>query len=199
MPDAVLLAGGESRRFGRAKAATAWRGKSLAAHVRDALPASTGRVVLVLRRRGDAAPLAADVVTADVPGSAPGPLAGVVAGLRACVAERAWVLACDLPGLRTGVLEALAAAWRTDDRILVPVWRGWSQPLCALYAVSAADDLERAGSRSLNGALMAVGARLLPEAAIRPHDPRGLSFLNVNTPADLEMLAARLPEPESEG
>jgi len=191
MPDAVLLVGGESRRFGRPKAAARWRGKALAAHVRDALPDGVGRIVLVQRRADDTPPIAADVVTADAPGSAPGPVAGVVAGLRACAQDRAWVVACDLPGLQPAVLEELARAWEPNDVALIPVWAGRLQPLCALYAASSADALEAAadsGIRSLIGALEAVGARILPEERIRPFDPCGLSFHNVNTPADLDAL-----------
>lgn len=189
--DAVLLAGGASRRYGRPKAEAAWRGRTLAEHVLDALPDRTGRTVLVLRAEGDPVPVATDALTHDPPGSPAGPLHGVIAGLRACAAPLAWVLACDLPGLGTPLLEMLAAAHRPGDAAVVPVWNGRQQPLCALYEVAAADALEAAardGVRSVRGALETIAPRFLAEDEVRAADPLGLSFHNVNSPADLESL-----------
>lgn len=189
--DTVLLAGGRARRFGGEKARAEWRGRTLAAHVLAARPAGPGRTVLVLRGRGDPEPVAADTVTWDDPDAPPGPLRGALAGLQACTADWAWVTACDLPGLKPAVLELLRDAARPGDDAVVPEWGGCPQPVCALYAVSAAAELAAAtaaGIRSLNGALARMQVRRLSEDEVRAADPAGTSFVNVNRPADLALL-----------
>jgi molybdopterin-guanine dinucleotide biosynthesis protein A len=117
----------------------------------------------------------------------------VIAGLEACTAERAWVLACDLPALSGDVLEALAAAFRPGDDVVLPESAGRLQPLCALYAVQAAVPLRAAaiaGRRSLLDACASLQVRVLGEAARRRADPHDASFQNINTPADLARLEA---------
>ena len=199
--DTVLLAGGLSQRFGRPKAGAEWRGSTLAARVLSARPACPGRTVLVLRAEDDPRPVSADVVTWDDPADPPGPLRGVIAGLRACNAEWAWVTACDLPGLTPAVLTLLRAEARPGDDVVVPEWDGREQPLCALYAVSAAEGLAAAladGERSLAGALKRLSVRRLPQERIRSVDPAGTSFVNVNRPEDLALLEQKADRQEND-
>lgn len=89
---AVVLCGGESRRFGSDKTAALLHGRTLLDHVLDGLPKDwpvicvgaerpTGRTVRWVRE--------------DPPGG--GPLAGVVAGSRATATALLVVLAADMP------------------------------------------------------------------------------------------------------
>jgi len=72
---------------------------------------------------------------------------------------------------------------------VLSVWEGRPQPLVALYRTSFAGWLRarlQAGERSPARALASLPHVCLPEATCRALDPRGLSFLNVNTPSELE-------------
>jgi molybdenum cofactor guanylyltransferase len=201
---AVVLAGGRSRRFGAVKADADWRGRDLLEHVLRALPSE--RVHTLLVTRPGQAPLGAaagfDAVVEDDPADAACPLRGVIRGLRACPARWAWVVACDLPLLRPDLLRLLLQQAAPGDLAVVPQWRGRIQPLCALYATAAADGLASSlatGERSIHGALAAIGFRTIPETDLCGVDPRGTSFVNVNTPQDLtDLESAACDRPETE-
>jgi len=200
----VILAGGRSRRFGAVKADALWRGHELLAHVLRAFPPECAHKLLVTRPE-QVAPAAAarfDAVVSDDPGDPAGPLRGVIRGLRACPTDWAWVVACDLPLVRPGLLRLLLSRADADDLAVVPEWAGRLQPLCALYACASADNLAAcltAGERRLRGAVATIGFRTVAETDLCEVDPHGLSFVNVNTPqdlADLESVARGPSETE---
>ena len=71
------------------------------------------------------------------------------------------------------------------------------QPLVALYPSEYAEDLAdfaAAGERSLIGALVRAGQLVFEEGPCRAFDPDGRSFLNVNTPEQLEEVEKLLKE-----
>ncbi len=190
---AVVLAGGESRRFGSDKPDAAWRGRDLLAHVLAAIPEECAHRLLVTRA-DQALPASADAFDAvvhDDPEAPAGPLRGLVRGLAACPADWAWVVACDLPLLRPDLLRLLRRLAEPGDSAVIPRWDDRLQPLCALYARAAAPALAaalNAGERTLRGAVATVGFRPVPASELRAVDPRGESFVNVNTPRELSAL-----------
>jgi molybdopterin-guanine dinucleotide biosynthesis protein A len=186
---AIVLCGGRSTRFGSDKGLAVWRGRRLVDHVLAGLPDERAGTILVLRGDQDRGPWPAAPVARDAAGDPEGPLRGVIGGLEACPTEWAWVVACDQPRVQAALLRALCAAAAPATGIIVPVWQGRLQPLTGLYRAAAAPRLKQAreaGRRSLIGALETVGFRRFPEERCRLSDPRGLGFLNVNRPTDLE-------------
>ena len=193
----VIVAGGLSRRFGCSKAHALWRGQSFLEHVLGALPCEPSAVVLVVRAEQDEGSWPIGRVIHDDPRLAEGPLRGVVLGLEHSERPWNWVLACDLPGVRTQLLRALRTRARSGVHAVVPRWRGRLQPLCALYAREAARalrvDLER-GERSIVRAVEALGYDEFDEDACRQLDPCGASFVNVNHPGELCALDSQQPQ-----
>ena len=179
---AVLLAGGESKRFGRDKA------EVLLGLVIDALPPRS-ETVLVQRRGQVPKTTRVDLVVTDDMALPDGPLRGIVAGLEAVKADWSWVLACDLPGVDKKLLKELLKH-RSDGSLgVIPEWEGRLQPLCALYSRQSARYLRRAiemGARSVHEALMDPRFVRVPEKRLRELDPEGRSFVNINTPEALE-------------
>ncbi len=120
-----------------------------------------------------------------------GPLAGVVAGLRAAASELALVVAGDMPDLQTAVLAELvrraaegssgAIALREGDRV---------RPLpCVVRvgaAAAAAAELLDAGTRRLRDLLDALGVMAIDEETWRALDPDGRTLLDVDEPRDLD-------------
>jgi molybdopterin-guanine dinucleotide biosynthesis protein A len=120
------------------------------------------------------------VVEDDVAGL--GPLAGILAGLRAARNDACLVIACDIPDVDVPLLEALA--WSTcGSEITVPVGpSGLYEPLFALYRKSIIPQIE---------SLLAGGERsVLPlfdrcrTVVVEFDDPGRLR--NLNTRADYE-------------
>jgi molybdopterin-guanine dinucleotide biosynthesis protein A len=186
---AVILAGGRSSRFGRDKAGVQLDGLSLLEHVLNGLPESRAETILVLREDQAEPGFPVDQVVLDDPALPAGPLRGIVSGLEAMTSGWAWVVACDLPGIMSALLEDLARARTTNALGVIPEWGGRIQPLCALYSHAALPILrEAAGSsaRSVTGALDKPGFLRFEEARCRKFDPEGRSFININTPDALE-------------
>ncbi len=117
----------------------------------------------------------------------PGPLSGFILGLEPVETEWVLVLACDLPRLDTGVLQAalhslpqistsvLAVLPRSDQQS-----RPW-EPLAGFYRTASLDSARQfyaAGGRSFQGWLAGIAVSELPA-------PPSM-LLNCNTPADLE-------------
>jgi molybdopterin-guanine dinucleotide biosynthesis protein A len=194
-PDVVILAGGMSSRFGGDKAAAVWRGRSLADHVLSRLPIARGEVVVVVRAGQDASPWGVVKVVHDDPALPEGPLRGLIAGLRRCPGDWAWVVGCDLPLLSADLLSALRLEIGPDTVAVVPQWRGRWQPLHALVATDAASALERSlvgGCGALVRALETLPATCFNEERCRLFAPDGACFTNVNRREDLAELEERL-------
>lgn len=141
----LVLCGGASRRMGVEKALLVFEGETLLERAAVALATIADPVFAATGNIGRLGPLAWTEV-ADAPSSQPGagPLAGIVAGLRAAPHPLVAVLAVDLPYADAGLLRRLAAAWRGESAIVPIDADGRTQPLHAVYAKSSADALSRA-------------------------------------------------------
>lgn len=193
---AVVLGGGQSRRFGQEKGLAQWRGRNLVDHVLQRLPRPRPVTLLVLRAEQTAAWSGRDGVDIVHDHAAhAGPLRGVIRGLEHLAEVRpaswTWIVACDQPLVNADLLCALLSETSPSTLAVVPEWNGRLQPLSGLYHTGAAADLRACherGETSLVGALETVGHRVYSARRCREHDPRGLGFMNVNRPADLNEL-----------
>jgi len=188
---AVVLAGGRSSRMGADKGTLDFCGVRMIDHVTRSLGALTDRVVVVARSRDQLGNVDAAVIEDDEPYA--GPLCALVAGLRATGAERCVVVACDMPFLNAALLERLVALPGEHDDAAIPTTSAGPEPLHAVYRDCAIEPMLSAvasGERSLRGALDRLQVRWMPETEWRPIDPEGRSFLNVNTPEELEKAVA---------
>jgi molybdenum cofactor guanylyltransferase len=148
----LVLAGGRGTRMGGLdKGLQPLHGEPLAAHVLKRLAPQTGPLIISANRHADVyatlgAPFGATVIADTLPGF-PGPLAGLLAGLRA--ASTAFVLSapCDSPGLPDDLAARLAEALEAHDADIATVTTINSDgstsihPVFALLRVSLADDL----------------------------------------------------------
>ncbi len=188
-PGAIILAGGQSRRMGRAKALLRLRpkGPRLIELVRAAIQPVADEIVLSTNTPADFAWLGLPLVADAVPGA--GPLAGLAAGLAALRSEWALLIACDMPFLVTDLLRYLADQRRAGDLAVVPLnAAGRPEPLCALYHQACLPALHAqlaTGDYAMHAWLDRIASRRIPAADLRPYDPALRSFRNLNTPDDL--------------
>ncbi len=182
-----ILIGGKSSRFGRDKALFDFQGRPMALVGAERVGQVVDQVTLV----GDPqqySRLGLRVIPDRI--SDAGPLAGIAAALEDSSAPHTLVVGCDMPFLRTALLERLLAlAAESKAQALVPLGNdGRPQPLCSVYAASAAGTVcsaLAAGVRKITDALDQLETVYLDPADYADVDPTGESFRNINTPADL--------------
>lgn len=185
----VILAGGRATRMGGAdKALVPLGGEAMLAHVIRRFAPQVG--ALALNAGGDPARFAGfalPVIPDPVPGQ-PGPLAGILAGMRWGVqvgASHVVTAATDTPFLPGDLVARLReVATQAHEPIALAETGTGLHPTFGLWPVTLADDLDlalAAGTRKVAAWALGEGAARA-RFADRPYDP----FFNVNTPADLD-------------
>jgi molybdenum cofactor guanylyltransferase len=198
-PAGIVLAGGRSSRFGRAKLLAVIEGEPLLWLPLRALAAAGCPEIIVAIGPDTPEPavppeLGSIVRFARDPEPFGGPLVGLRAGLAATNAALVIVVAGDQPGLPPALLVAMAEALAAPGgagaigAVALVDPGGVTRPLpCVLdrpQALSVATRLLTAGERSLRAVLAALDGREIPEAAWRPLDPDGGWTVDVDLPGD---------------
>ena len=199
----IVLAGGRSTRMGTPKAALQWHGSTLLRRVTGIVGRAVGGPVVVVRAPGQPLPaLSADIEVAEDPIEGRGPLQGLAAGLEAIGdrAEAAFLSSTDVPLLHPYFVARVLAAMDDDVDVVLPVARGYPQPLAAAYRVSLLPVIEELLAEDrLKPAFLFEACRvrrlsddeLLNGSRLARLDPALDSVLNLNEPGDYEAALAR--------
>jgi molybdopterin-guanine dinucleotide biosynthesis protein A len=181
----AVLAGGASRRFGRAKMLTILRGRPMIDYPLQALRAALGPeavVAVVAKRTTQLPPLSVPIW--QEPDEPQHPLCGLREALRRGDGADVLVCAGDMPLIDAAELRALLdAAAGTSAPVVLALVEGRLQPLCGLWRAEAAAALAATGSSiALHELARELGALAVARDDARP-------YLNVNTPTDLRLAA----------
>jgi molybdopterin-guanine dinucleotide biosynthesis protein A len=199
----IVLAGGRSSRMGSPKAALEWHGSTLLRRVTGIVGRAVGGPVVVVRAPGQPLPaLGPDVEVTEDRVEGRGPLQGLAAGLAALGnrAEVAFLSSTDVPLLHPYFVARVLAAMDDDSDVVLPVARGFPQPLAAAYRLSllptieellAADRLKPAFLFDACRVKRLADAELLGGSRLSALDPALDSVLNLNEPADYQAALAR--------
>ena len=208
---ALILAGGESRRMGQDKASLLLGEHTLLQSVVATLQPLFAEVIVSVRQPRDEIDL--PQVCDDLLHN--GPLAGLVAGLESINTPWLFALACDMPFITPAVIERLDCCrpkplptspcqgrslspsliregWGglgVACQAIVPMVRGYPQPLAAFYAASclpvARDCIKGSGKHSLRELLERLQVCYVNEAELLKADPTLASFFDLDTPQDM--------------
>ncbi len=185
----AILAGGRARRFGgRDKSRLVVQGQSIVARQIELLHTVVDEVFLIGHDPARFADLNLPVFADRVEGA--GALGGIVTALESTQADRVLVLACDMPFLVAGLLDALLTLSESCDGAWVRTARG-PEPLVACYRQSARGRIHEAiASGHLKAA--ELGRRLhlreLSEQEVSVFGPADHLLTNLNTPGDYARL-----------
>ena len=197
----VVVAGGRSVRFGaRDKTVADLAGKPLIRHTAERLLEATDH--LVVNCRDDQREVIAEALTGLDPTFAideepdRGPVGGIATGLRAAETPYAAVAAADMPLLDSGLFEYLFER-AADHDAAVPRPGDWFEPLHAVYRPEPMADaceaaLEEEDTRIIEP-LFSLDYVVVERSDLTAHGSLD-SFESVDTPADLQWAAERLPE-----
>jgi molybdopterin-guanine dinucleotide biosynthesis protein A len=125
-----------------------------------------------------------------------GPLGGILTALARSPVPWNLVVACDLPYLSAEWLRYLVGwAARSSARVVLPESDAGLEPLCAVYHRDAAATIRAAierGVLKVTRALEGLPVEVVAPAQVRPFDPRGVLFQNLNTPEEYKKARAEL-------
>ncbi|VVE78914.1 molybdenum cofactor guanylyltransferase MobA [Pandoraea sputorum] len=201
----LILAGGRGQRMGgRDKGLQPFAGRPLVEHVMARLRPQVGALLISANRNRDAYAAAlgadgADGVISDEIQNFSGPLAGMLAGLRAACTDYVLTVPCDSPYLPDDLGERLCVALNALPQADVPdsarplaAYASTAQgphPVFALLHRSLADDL----AATLAAGEHRVRAWLARHKAVQVHFGDERPFYNVNTLDDLLTDSPRAP------
>ncbi|MDQ3763596.1 MAG: NTP transferase domain-containing protein [Actinomycetota bacterium] len=205
----VVLAGGRSSRMGTPKAALEWHGSTLLRRTLGVLARAVDGPLLVVRAPAQSLPeIPPQVDVVEDPEEGLGPLQGIAAGLAALSgrAQVAFVCSTDLPFLHPAFVRRMLGALTDVTDVVLPVARGYPQPLAAAYRVTLAPLVaELVAAGDLRPAflfrhrrcrtLRLDDAALLADPVLAAADPALDSVVNVNSPDDYRT-ARRHPAPQ---
>jgi molybdenum cofactor guanylyltransferase len=126
----VILAGGSSTRMGRDKALIEIGGRTLLDIALDRMEPHVDGLMVIgdPDKYGHVGPF---VFADETPGL--GPLGGLITAMRYSSTDKLLVLACDMPGVESRLLDRLKMDLGNFTDAVVPMNAGRPEPLCAAY------------------------------------------------------------------
>lgn len=183
--NAIVLAGGHSRRMGTDKSMLSVAGRPMIEHICRQLRGTFTQVLISANDTEKFSFLGLPVVPDRIPDQ--GPLMAVASALRASDSELNLIVSCDVPEIKLAVVRRMLVEADGAD-VVVPVTNdGKEQPLFAVYRRSAGQYIEEAlesGGRRLRHIYGFCRVRFVEL------DDAGW-FANLNTMADYEQFRSR--------
>jgi molybdopterin-guanine dinucleotide biosynthesis protein A len=186
---AIVLAGGRSRRLGRDKALEVIGEQSLIQRVIERLSLISDDIIVVFssgEQVADKEFKGARTILDSYPAS--GALVGLYSGLKESKSTHNLVVGCDMPFLNIDLLHHLMSL-STGFDVVIPRLHDKMEPLHAVYSKDCISPIEsrlKEGNLKISDFIDAVKVRYVEQDEIDRFDPQHLSFMNVNSEADLE-------------
>jgi molybdopterin-guanine dinucleotide biosynthesis protein A len=206
---AIILAGGQSRRMGRPKAALMFGNCTILERLIETLSGSFNDILIMAAPvQSEGFPIERLLRTAPPSvhllhdrNAYQGAAVALAQGLAAAANDVAFACSCDLPLLRVEVVRALCEMLNGYEAV-IPEIGSKLQPLCGVYRRDVARVIETqlaSGERRLTHITATLRAYRPGELQLREIDPDLRSFMNVNTPEDYTRALAlkQSPEPEN--
>lgn len=191
----IILAGGKGSRINKNKALITFPdGKPLIQRSIRVLKGLFTEILIVANQREPYENFGLQVVEDLIKDS--GPLGGIFTGLSYSTSHFNFVIGCDMPFPQPGLIRLLLEK-RGDYDVVIPEAAGEVEPLFAVYSKKCLPViLHRLHERDLKvrSILTELKVRKIEEKKIDRIDPRHLSFININTEADLKNAGSLLQE-----
>ncbi len=191
MPNAIVLAGGRSSRFGTDKAFVKVGDSTIIESLLFLLCPIFDNLIIVTNHPAKHQAFPAKVVEDKIKGL--GPLGGIYSGLLASDSEQNFVVACDMPLLNPRLIHYIMSQARAE--VVVPRIKDKLEPLHAVYSKSCIPAIEKqiaSGDYKIQNFFAQIDVQYVEEPEIRQFDPNLTSFLNINLQKDLKKIEACL-------
>jgi molybdopterin-guanine dinucleotide biosynthesis protein A len=182
-----VQAGGESRRMGQDKALMPFLGRPLIQRVVDRLSPIAEEVIVTTNSPNDYRFLSLPLFPDLKPGR--GALGGLYTALSSATGDAVAVVACDMPFASASLIKAASRLLAEEDAdVVIPNSGGGLEPMHAIYrretCLPAIESAIEADKWRLISWFPQVKVRILQPEEIKPYDPSGLAFWNLNTPEE---------------
>lgn len=197
---AIILAGGKGKRMGyREKALIVLNGKPLITYVVRSLEKAVDNIIISVRDKAQE-----ELLIHVLPGYTyvhdayenTGPLSGILSGLTVCKDEYCFIAACDMPFINENAVKMLFKRSENHDAA-IPRWEDGSlEPLHAVYKCKPMIFETKKAIRNAEKVILAPVHRMRVNYVeiedIRKIDPGLRTFININTPEDLDNVYKKL-------
>lgn len=129
-----------------------------------------------------------------------GALGGLHTALSLAPSPKVFCVACDMPFLTPDLVSYILSLDSEEWDIVIPRLPEGLEPLCAVYSAQLAAPaglLLNGGEGRIRAILEGRRTRFISAAELQAVDPHLVSFLNVNTPGDLERALGKMEAPRS--
>lgn len=184
----VILAGGLNSRFsGRNKAMIEIDGKRILDRIYEVFSEIFEEIILVtndpLQYRSWDMTMTSDIF------SIRSSLTGIHAGLFCISNPYTFVTACDAPFLKKEMIQSLIQQITPKADVIIPETSTGLEPLCAVYSKQCLRPIERnliEQKFRIRDIFRQLRVKKVSETFLRETDPELISFINVNTPEELD-------------
>jgi molybdopterin-guanine dinucleotide biosynthesis protein A len=182
----LILAGGESSRYGKNKALVKVNGIPLIERVSRVMKSIFQEVILITNTPDEYSFLKLPMYEDLIKGL--GPLGGLFTGLTRMANDTGFFVGCDMPSLNSGLIRHIVEI-RDDCDVIVPRISGMMEPLHALYSKGCLPAIrELIDSRKYQTVqfFSEVSVKYVDEGLIRRFDPEIRCFYNINEPQQIK-------------
>ena len=183
--DALILAGGENTRIPVLKGFLEIRNRKIIEHNLDLLKRLFNRVLISANAPEFyfylGSPMVGDVLDSR------GPMTGILSALVSTESPAVFVTACDMPYINAILIQYIVEEWDSRFDAAIPLYERRPQPLFGIYSKRIADKMEwsiKTGRRSIRDFLREIAVFYINESKVESIDPKGRSFVNINTAED---------------
>jgi molybdopterin-guanine dinucleotide biosynthesis protein A len=193
---AIVLSGGESKRFGKDKGLFPVFQRPIISRIIEKVISIVDEMIIVTSTASKAEQYAAmfpDITILVDEYDLRGTIVGAVTGFRNASGDYSFLVPCDTPLISIKVL-SLLKQFAQSYQAVIPKWpSGYIEPLQAIYktqdAYLAAQTSIEEGKFTLRDMISRLSEVFyLPTQTIQQVDPNLLTFHNINTSSDLEKI-----------
>ncbi len=195
----AILSGGENRRIPVVKGFLEVDGKTIIGRELEILARVFGKVVISTNTPESYFHLGVPLIGDIVPEK--GPIAGILSALAATGEDSIFVVACDMPFISEELIRYVAGVYNEGGKrrgqkaeAVIPVFDGKTEPLFGVYSESVIRAIEASiltGKKGLIALLDSLHVRYISDEEVRAIDPKGESFININTMKDYERIGGK--------
>lgn len=180
----VILAGGKSSRMGTDKGVLELNGKKIIEHIIYSIQPVVDEIIIISNTANYnylGLKVYSDIIKEC------GPLAGIHTALTHSSTERNLVVSCDIPFINSELLSYIVEN-AGGCEVAIPVHKGNTEPLCAVYSKNCTDRFEELISKNVLKMHNVFHHFITKEIFISEkqyfYHPK--LFVNINTPAELD-------------